>query len=182
MTSIIFVLLFIWLIKICQYCNFNCKDCSGISHKSDISPEIIVKKWKKECFNLLNKSAINIAPTQSVIDIYKDIYPNLNNFNLIEHGVNIDKSSYRAELSSKPIKILVPGHVSPHKGSLLIKQLKKLDKKNNFEFHFMGTTIPNLNRYGINHGKYERNDCEIYYMKKFISFNQLFFKPDIFSI
>lgn len=144
--------------KNCQYCNFNCKDCSGISHKSDISPEIIVKKWKKECFNLLNKSAINIAPTQSVIDIYKDIYPNLNNFNLIEHGINIDKSSYGAELSSKPIKILVPGHVSPHKGSLLIKQLKKLDKKNNFEFHFMGTTIPNLNRYGINHGKYERND------------------------
>ena len=28
---------------------------------------------------------------------------------------------------------------------------EKLDKKNNFEFHFMGTTIPNLNRYGINH-------------------------------
>ena len=24
--------------------------------------------------------------------------------------------------------------------------------------HFMGTTIPNLNSYGVNHGKYERND------------------------
>ena len=142
----------------CQYCNFNCKNCGGISHKSDISNEFILERWKKECFNLLNKSAINISPTQSVAEIYGGIYPDLDNFNIIEHGVNIDKSSYSAELSSKPIKILVPGHVSPHKGSLLIKQLKKLDKNNNFEFHFMGTTIPNLNSYGINHGKYERND------------------------
>ena len=33
-----------------------------------------------------------------------------------------------------------------------------MDKNKNFEFHFIGTTIPNLNSYGINHGKYERDD------------------------
>ena len=141
-----------------EYCNFNCKNCSGIACKPDISPQIILKKWQKECFNLLEKSAINIAPSQSVVDTYCDNYPDLNNFNLIEHGVHINKSSYKAKLTSKPIKILVPGHVSPHKGSLLIKQLKEMDKNKNFEFHFMGTTIPNLNSYGINHGKYERDD------------------------
>ena len=141
-----------------EYCNFNCKNCSGIACKPDISPQIILKKWQKECFNLLEKSAINIAPSQSVVDTYFDNYPDLNNFNLIEHGVHINKSSYKAKLTSKPIKILVPGHVSPHKGSLLIKQLKEMDKNKNFEFHFMGTTIPNLNSYGINHGKYERDD------------------------
>ena len=72
--------------------------------------------------------------------------------------MKIDKSSYKAKLTSKPIKILVPGHVSPHKGSLLIKQLKELDKRDILQLHFMGTTIPNLNSYGINHGKYERSD------------------------
>jgi glycosyltransferase involved in cell wall biosynthesis len=141
-----------------QYCNFNCNNCTGIAHKSDISNEFILEKWQKECYTLLSKSAVNIAPTQSVIDIYEDIYTDLDNFNLIEHGVNIDKSQYVAKLSSKPIKILVPGHVSPHKGSFIIKQLKELDKNKNLDFHFMGTTIPNLNDYGKNHGKYERKD------------------------
>ena len=142
----------------CQYCGFSCKDCGGIAHKSDISRESILERWQKECLNLLEKSSVNIAPTQSVTDIYREIYPDLDNFRIIEHGVNVDKSQYRAKLGFKPIKILVPGHVSPHKGSLIIKQLKELDKSNNFEFHFMGTTIPNLNSYGVNHGKYERND------------------------
>ena len=54
--------------------------------------------------------------------------------------------------------MLVPGHISPHKGSLIIKQLKEQDKNKKIEFHFMGTTIPNLNSYGINHGRYERDD------------------------
>ena len=142
----------------CQYCNFNCQNCSGISHKSDITNEKILERWHSECRNLLEKSSINIAPTQSVIDVYQTVYPKLNNFNLIEHGVIVDSSMYNPKLTSKPIKILVPGHVSPHKGSLLIKQLKELDKTNNLELHFMGTTIPNLNSYGKNHGKYERSD------------------------
>ena len=141
-----------------QYCNFNCKNCSGIAHNPDISSEIILKRWKEECSNLLKNSYLNIAPTRSVIDLYREIYPNLNNFKVIEHGVKIEKSSYRPKFTSNPIKILVPGHISPHKGSLMIKQLKEMDKNNSLELHFMGTTIPNLNDYGINHGKYERSD------------------------
>lgn len=144
--------------KNCQYCNFDCQNCEGIAHDTNISTEKILKRWHEECFNILTNSYLNIAPTQSVIDFYKNIYPNLNNFKIIEHGVNINKSLYKAQFTSNPIKILVPGHISPHKGSLLIKQLKELDKNNKLELHFMGTTIPNLNSYGINHGKYERND------------------------
>lgn len=144
--------------KKCLYCNFDCHDCGGIAHNSDISNDLILERWHNECFKLLENSYVNIAPTQSVVDFYRKIYPNLNNFIVIEHGVEINKSSYYPQLTSNPIKILVPGHVSPHKGSLLIRQLKELDKHNNLELHFMGTTIPNLNKYGINHGKYKRKD------------------------
>ena len=142
----------------CQFCKFNCQNCGGISHNSDISNEFILKRWREECMNLLKNSHVNIAPTQSVIDFYNEIYPDLDNFEVIEHGLKIDKSSYEPKLTSNPIKILVPGHISPHKGSLIIKQLKEHDKNNRIEFHFMGTTIPNLNSYGINHGRYERDD------------------------
>ena len=144
--------------KNCQYCDFKCDDCGGISKDDTITNNVILKKWRNLSKELLKKSSCNIAPTQSVIDLYSEIYPEIDNFMLIEHGVNINVSSWTAKLSSKPIKVLIPGHVSPHKGSLVIKELKKLDKNNSLELHLMGTTIPNLNKYAINHGKYERND------------------------
>ena len=142
----------------CQYCNFNCDGCGGISRDESISNDKIINGWHKLTEMVLTKSYANIAPTQSVIDIYLKIFPNLSNFKIIEHGVDINKSTFTPELTSKPIRILVPGHVSPHKGSLLIKELKELDGRNNLELHFLGTTIPNLNSYGVNHGKYERHD------------------------
>ena len=77
---------------------------------------------------------------------------------LIEHGRDIEKSNIEPELSKNPIKIAIPGHISQHKGSLLIKKIKNLDKDNALELHFMGTAIPNLNKHGINHGRYKRGD------------------------
>ena len=144
--------------KNCQYCKFNCENCGGISKDDTLSNEEILKKWHELSDDLLKNSFLNIAPTQSVIDLYKKVYLDIDNFEVIEHATDINKSSFNAKLASKPIKILVPGHVSPHKGSLLIKELKELDKNNLLELHFMGTTIPNLNKYGINHGRYERKD------------------------
>ena len=144
--------------KNCQYCGFNCESCGGISKDDSITNEEIINEWRKLSSNLLKTSKVNIAPSKSVIDLYNEIYPEINNFDIIEHAIKINKSSFNAKLTSKPIKILVPGHISPHKGSLLIKRLKELDKNNSLELHFMGTTIPNLNKYGINHGRYERSD------------------------
>ncbi|MBR0270955.1 MAG: glycosyltransferase [Methanobrevibacter sp.] len=144
--------------KDCKYCNFACESCGGISKDKSLSNDEILNKWRKLFKDMLSKSSYNIAPNQSVIESYKKIYSDLDNFKLIEHGVNIDKSSHRPALTSNPCRVLVPGHVSPHKGSLLIKQIKQLDKNNLLELHFMGTTIPNLNSFGVNHGRYERSD------------------------
>lgn len=151
--------------KNCQFCKFECEDCTGILCDDLSKIENIKDKWQSLCLNILKKSYLNIAPTQSVLDIYKDIYPELNNFKIIEHGVEINRSNYKAELLTNPIKILVAGHISPHKGSLLIKKLKEMDKDNKLEFHFLGTTIPNLNKFGVNHGRYERKDFNSYVSK-----------------
>ena len=133
----------------CSYCNLNCGGCRWADS---------IEKWREHCRDVLEKSYLNIAPSNSAVEIYKNIFPQLDNFKVISHGVNVNKSSYTAELTSKPVKILVPGHISQHKGSLLIKELKKTDKNNNLELHFLGTAIPNLNKYGISHGRYERSD------------------------
>ena len=132
-----------------SYCEFKCKTCKF---------ETILKDWQKYGLKLLENAYLNIVPSDSVIEIYKSVYPDLNNFKLIKHGRDIEKSNIEPELSKNPIKIAIPGHISQHKGSLLIKKIKNLDKDNALELHFMGTAIPNLNKYGINHGRYKRGD------------------------
>ena len=132
-----------------SYCEFKCKTCKF---------ETILKDWQKYGFKLLENAYLNIVPSDSVIEIYKSVYPDLNNFKLIKHGRDIEKSNIEPELSKNPIKIAIPGHISQHKGFLLIKKIKNLDKDNALELHFMGTAIPNLNKYGINHGRYKRGD------------------------
>ena len=132
-----------------SYCEFVCEGCRY---------ENILKNWQKHCFKLLNNAYLNIVPSISTMELYKSVYPDLTNFKLIEHGRNIKKTNINPTLSKNPIKIAVPGHISQHKGSLLIKKIKELDKNNDLELHFMGTTIPNLNIYGINHGRYKRDD------------------------
>ncbi len=141
-----------------QFCNFKCDDCEGIAIDNPSQNKNIINLWQKSCHDILKNSYFNIAPTQSVINFYKKSYPKLTNFIIIEHGTNNNNSSFNPKLTSNPIKILVPGHISPHKGSLLLKEIKKLDKKNKLEFNFIGTTIPNLNKYGTNHGRYKREN------------------------
>ena len=132
-----------------NFCEFRCENCKYGN---------TLKKWQKQCFNILNNAYLNIFPSKSTMEIYKSIYPDLDNFKLIEHGRDIKKADINPELSKNPVKIAIPGHISQHKGSLLIKKIKKLDEDNNLELHFIGTTIPNLNSYGINHGRYKRGD------------------------
>ena len=132
-----------------NYCEFKCNRCRYGN---------ILKNWQNDCFNVLNNAYLNIVPSRSTIETYKSIYPDLNNLKLIEHGRNIKKANINLQLTKNPIKIALPGHISQHKGSLLIKKIKELDKDNNLELHFIGTTIPNLNSYGVNHGRYKRGD------------------------
>ena len=94
-----------------SYCEFKCKTCKF---------ETILKDWQKYGFKLLENAYLNIVPSDSVIEIYKSVYPDLNNFKLIKHGRDIEKSNIEPELSKNPIKIAIPGHISQHKGSLLI--------------------------------------------------------------
>ena len=132
-----------------NFCEFRCMECRYRS---------ILKNWQKKCFWVLNNAYLNIVPSLSTIGIYIPFYQGLKNFKIIEHGRNIKKVNINSKLSKNPIKITIPGHISQHKGSLLIKKIKELDKDNNLELHFIGTTIPNLNSYGINHGRYKRGD------------------------
>lgn len=142
-----------------HYCNLECKNCESFNIDLKENTSKILDIWRNKYEKLLKNSKINIAPSISAVKYYEQVYKNLDNFKVIEHGRDLDKESNNFTLpSKKPIKIVFPGHISQHKGSLIIPEIKKLDNNNQLEFHFVGTTIPNLKKYGIEHGRYERKD------------------------
>lgn len=139
-----------------NFCNLDCcENC--IMDNDDGRLADMVELWQKHCSDILSGAHTTIFPSESSLKIYKEFYPQLNNFKVISHGRNIEKINIPTSFPENKIKILFPGLISPHKGSLLIDSIKELDSKNRLEFHFMGVTIPQL-KCGINHGRYERED------------------------
>lgn len=130
-----------------NFCNFNCSNCS-----------YDIENWQNNFHSFLKDAKYIIAPSNSVINLYKEIYPDLNNFKLIEHGRNLKKAHNLYTVPDGKVKIVVPGHISPHKGSYLIAQIKDLDLEGKIEFHFVGTQIPNLKAYGETYGRYQREE------------------------
>ncbi|WP_409198243.1 glycosyltransferase [Methanobrevibacter acididurans] len=147
-----------------EYCELICREnkwtCGCVNSSDEISLKNTINLWRNESLKFLNRCSLIIAPSNYSTEVYKDQYPEIkNNIKIIEHGRNLPKR-LNCSLTPKntPIKILFPGHISKHKGSLLIRKLKEIDKDNKLEFHFMGTTYPSLKQYGKNHGRYSRED------------------------
>lgn len=137
----------IHLINDNTFCNLNCKNCKRAE---------FIDKWQKQCEKILKEAHTIIFPSKSTLEIYQKFYTDLDNYKIIEHGRNIEKTNTKPTFPKDKIKILFPGNISPHKGSLLIDSIKKIDN-NRLEFHFMGITNPKLGC-GINHGKYKRKE------------------------
>jgi len=121
--------------------------------------------WREEVSLLIDNVTAFTAPTLSTLDLYSSIYPQIKNkYNkAIEHGRDFKKESNCYTVpSEKPLKILVPGTIKPHKGQDFIKELKEMDSQNRIEFHFMGSISKDLKDIGQYHGMYKREDfCKL---------------------
>lgn len=164
--------------------NYDCKGVNcKIYSKLNSNPKIetlegfdlkeFIELWQNESLSILQGAEKVICPSESCLNIYKSVYGpnNLFNFFVISHGRDFDWKKQKniknsqdinftvPNLKEKPVKILFPGHISQHKGSLLIKELKELDRKqgNNLDLCFLGTSIPSLSNYGKDYGRYDRN-------------------------
>ncbi|WP_409200100.1 glycosyltransferase [Methanobrevibacter sp. DSM 116169] len=159
-----------------NYCEINCLNDNWNCKISSNTKEL-VKQWREYSIEIINSSNLAIFPSNFSFEFYKNNFKGIdeNKLKIIEPGRDFkNKSKSFTILDKFPVKILFTGHISPHKGSLFIRQIKKLDKKNKLEFHFLGTTVPNLNKYGINHGRYERDKIDEYFKDIKPSFIGLF--------
>lgn len=156
--------------------NENNEYCEGICSNSkincycplytleDINFKEIIPFWRDNVLKLFGYVDCFITTSDIVKNLFLSIYPMLKNkkFEVIEHGRDFPqlKEIYHDIPSKdKPIKILCPtNYLNKMKGSELIKNIKKEDKNNLLEFHFLGNIRDNLEEYGICHGTFERDE------------------------
>lgn len=169
----------------CKNSNYNCRgihskvynELNSANTKIETlqgdNLKIFIELWQKESLAILKDAQKVICPSKSSFNIYKSVYgsDNLSNFIIISHGRDFNWKKQEnikkrhdinftvPNLEEKPVKILFPGHISQHKGSLLIKELKEFDKKRNkLDLCFLGTSIPSLSAFGNDYGRYDRNN------------------------
>lgn len=156
-----------------NYCEGKCvknsKNCYvPMSSLEDIEVcKDFIPTWQKNVLKMFSNVEYFVTTSEIVKKLFLSIYTdrtiiNEDNYKVIEHGRDFPKLKGEfTEIPSlnKPIKILCPAnHLNVMKGSEIIKTIKKEDKNNSIEFHFLGKPYDNLENYGISHGTYERDE------------------------
>ena len=142
-------------------CNNDDKNCyCPMNSLRDINSKEFIEEWRENVdyfittSNFVKKLFLSIYSERSII--------NEDNFEVIEHGRDfprLKKDYFEIPSKNKSVKILCPAnHLNIMKGSEIIKQIKKEDKNNLIEFHFLGNCHDGVEESGISHGTFERDD------------------------
>ncbi len=155
-----------------QYCAGKCSDNNDncycpMESLGNIHSKEIISSWRNHVLEMFSYVDYFVTTSEIVRNLFLEIYEdrtviNEDNFKVIEHGrdfSDLDKIYYEVPASEKPIKILCPAnHLDVMKGSEIIKNIKREDKNNTIEFHFLGNCRDDVENYGIAHGTFERDD------------------------
>ncbi len=149
-------------------CNINGENCyCPMNSLRDIHSKSFIEEWRKNVLKMFKYVDYFITTSDFVKNLFLSIYPEKSiisdkNFDVIEHGRDfpkIKKSYFEIPSKNNPVKILCPAnHLNIMKGSEIIKQIKKEDKNNLIEFHFLGNCHDDVEEYGIAHGTFERDE------------------------
>lgn len=122
--------------------------------------------WHELVSEMFENCSEFITTSKSAYDIYTRIYPQLKEkpFHIIEHGRDLkipDNIEITTDIENDdPIRIVVPGNISISKGADYVYDLKKCDKDNKIELHFMGDVYGeyDFEKVGVVHGRYKRSE------------------------
>ena len=154
------------------YCAGNCSknhdNCyCPMNSLKNINSKKFIKTWRKNVLDMFSHIDYFITTSTFVKNLFLSIYSekfiiNDNNFKVIEHGRDFPKlikDCYEIPSKEKPVKILCPAnHLNIMKGSEIIKKIKKEDYNDLIEFHFLGNCHDDIEKYGIAHGTFERDE------------------------
>lgn len=149
-------------------CSNNDENCyCPMNSLNDINSKKFIGEWRVNVLKMFSYVDYFITTSDFVKNLFLSIYSersiiNEDNFEVIEHGRDfprIKKDYFEIPSNDKPVKILCPAnHLNIMKGSEIIKQIKRGDKNNLIEFHFLGNCHDDVEKCGIAHGTFERDD------------------------
>lgn len=145
-------------------CKKNDKNCYvPMDSLNDINSKEFIDEWRENTLKMFKNVDLFILTSEIIKELFISTYPNINPdaFKIIEHGrdlAKVEEKCYEVPVKNEPIKILCfANHLNEMKGSEVIKNIKKEDKDNLIEFHFLGNCY-GIDDCGINHGRFERQD------------------------
>ena len=170
------------------YCDGICDACQSACVRSYgwVSTDVpdlrnFVQQWRNAVQKyVLPYCNVFVTTHKYVKDLFCRVYPNLSesDFRVIEHGRNfedVDKSKEYTQThkNGQPIKILLLGGINFIKGGGFISEIKRLDKGNLIEFHFLGNQSGKWSD-GVQYGPYKRDDLPKFVEKIKPSFAGIF--------
>lgn len=160
--------------------NKNCSKC--LKNLKNIDNNII-PHWQENWYSFLQKFDKIITPSLDTKNHILKYYDKLN-INVIEHGIEFEKSSYVPTLANK-INVAMIGVLCNHKGGNILEELIKI-KNDKIMFHSFGySEIPSLQKNKKNyiyHGIYKRNNLNTLLEKNQIDLICFFSKwPETYS-
>ena len=136
------------------------KNCSECLLKLKGLTNDIVDNWQHNFHELLKKFDRIITPSEDAKEYILKFYKNLD-IHVIEHGLEMKKSSYRPNINKNSFNVAMIGVLCNHKGGNIFSDLINYSK-GNIKFHSFGySEIKNLSKNKSNyiyHGLYKREE------------------------
>ncbi|MNM37861.1 putative glycosyltransferase EpsJ [compost metagenome] len=121
--------------------------------------------WQRNMQAALEGAAAFITTAEFARSLLMDALPLLRDrarhFHVIPHGRDFERllvGPDATSLDGRPLRVLLPGNLSPHKGSMLIRELLAGEPLGSYEFHVLGSCPPELQGLVVEHGSYLRKD------------------------
>ncbi len=122
-----------------------------------------VEVWRRRVRRALVDVDAYVITSTTTKDVHTAVYPELvgARFVEIEHGRDLSPRSGTVGIPhpDEPARVLLIGHLGPHKGGKLVSELARLDVDGRIEFHILGTLPGQEPHPRIHvHGVFRRDD------------------------
>lgn len=121
--------------------------------------------WRQRFWSAIEVCDAYVTTSDSARDLIASHFTelDLSRFHVIEHGRDFDRFRFVADTPAhgEPLRILVPGGITPAKGREVLRAIAAADISRHVEWHVLGTMKEPFESEGsriIYHGAYKRSD------------------------
>ena len=150
-----------------KFCAGRCTPTFGeCAHELWIDPHFpplkhnAIHVWQARMSEMLSRCDAFVTTSPFVRDLLVDLFPHTGEkpFPVIEHGRDLALAMMpmAAPGANEKARILVPGNIGVPKGSLILRELARLNRPRAFELHLLGNTSIAESEGLVFHGPYNR--------------------------